>query len=207
MTVPGSENRAAADGGAGAEIIIRPAEATELDLVRALFRAYAHEIAIDLCFQGFEEELANLPGKYAPPSGALFLAEVVGSPAVAATDSIGPARQSREFGGLSRAHDGLSADAAGRVVGCVAVRTLAPGECEMKRLYVKPAARAARVGWRLAVAAIAAGRAAGYQRMRLDTLATMTAAMTLYRRLGFEETPAYYVNPHATARFFALSLA
>ncbi|MGX1496379.1 ribosomal protein S18 acetylase RimI-like enzyme [Labrenzia sp. MBR-25] len=50
---------------------------TEEDLahVRRLFRAYVDWLGIDLSYQGFEEELAGLPGKYAPPVGALFLAK------------------------------------------------------------------------------------------------------------------------------------
>jgi ribosomal protein S18 acetylase RimI-like enzyme len=46
----------------------------DIDIIRSLFRAYVDWLGIDLSYQGFEEELAGLPGKYAPPAGALFLA-------------------------------------------------------------------------------------------------------------------------------------
>ena len=56
-------------------ITIRPAEsASDLDTIRRLFVAYATSLPIDLAYQGFEAELAGLPGAYAPPNGALLLA-------------------------------------------------------------------------------------------------------------------------------------
>jgi ribosomal protein S18 acetylase RimI-like enzyme len=48
----------------------------DFDVARVLFREYEAEIGIDLCFQGFEQELAGLPGEYAPPDGRLLFARV-----------------------------------------------------------------------------------------------------------------------------------
>jgi ribosomal protein S18 acetylase RimI-like enzyme len=144
----------------------------EISLARELFEEYQARLGIDLCFQGFDKELAELPGKYVPPGGRLFLA--------------------------------VEGD---HVAGCVALREIEPGVCEMKRLYVRPESRGTGLGRTMAETIIQAAREIGYRRMRLDTLpGKMDRAIAIYHALGFKEIKPYYSNPVAGALFMELEL-
>lgn len=86
-----------------------------------------------------------------------------------------------------------------RSVGCAGVRNKGAGIAELKRMYVQPEFRGHRLGKLLLERSVSIAKDLGYEKLRLDTLASMTGALRLYESFGFEVIPAYYANPHADA--------
>jgi hypothetical protein len=160
---------------------IKPATThTDLTAIKSLFNAYATSIGIDLTFQNFAHELHSLPGLYAPPTGAVFLA-------FASSPSLSP---------------GVPKNIPS---GCVALRPLplllVQGEgkskkcCEMKRLFCVPWSRGSGVGRALVEGVIKEAEKLGYEEMRLDTIESMVGARRLYESLGFGVCERYYDTP------------
>ena len=101
----------------------------------------------------------------------------------------------------------LLARYADHVAGCIALRKLEAGTCEMKRLYVRQVYRGRGLGRLLVERIIAEARIIGYERMRLDTIeSAMKDAIALYRRMGFEEIAPYSVIPIEDALWMELRL-
>ena len=147
----------------------------DLEATVNLFRAYAKSLDIDLAFQDFENEMATMPGKYAPPTGEILLAR----------------NSQRE------------------PIGCVALRPLGSADsrcCEMKRLYTLPSVRGLGLGKALVIEILNIARSLEYEKIMLDTLPTMKAAIGLYKQVGFVETDAYYDTPIKETVFFVCLL-
>jgi ribosomal protein S18 acetylase RimI-like enzyme len=85
--------------------------------------------------------------------------------------------------------------------GCVGLRDIGEGTCEMKRLYVAPGSRGKGLGKHLIEEVIVRAERLGYRRMVLDTLPLMTGALALYRQFGFLETAPYWGHPTEQAIF------
>ena len=152
--------------------IVHAESESQIAEARHLFREYEAWLGLDLYFQGFEQELAELPGLYTPPRGRLFLAF---------SDEI--------------------------LAGCIAMRPLGDGVCEMKRLFVRDGFRGQKIGVQLIEHLIAEARKEKYERMRLDTLPSkMGKAVELYESHGFRPISAYYANPNADVLFMELVL-
>jgi GNAT superfamily N-acetyltransferase len=101
----------------------------------------------------------------------------------------------------------LAWDEAGNPLGCVALRRIPPDACcEMKRLFVLPRARGLGLGRSIAQAIIERARRLGYSELRLDTLPTMEAAISMNEHLGFKRIGAYYAPTPDGTIFMSLVL-
>lgn len=93
-----------------------------------------------------------------------------------------------------------------QVVGCVALRKIGEGICEMKRLFVREKYRGKGIGRKLALEIIFDAKNTGYSLMRLDTLSKLNEAISLYNSLGFKKTDPYYNNPLPGVVYWELNL-
>ena len=94
----------------------------------------------------------------------------------------------------------------GGLGGGVGLRPIEAGVCEMKRLFVYDAFKRKGVGRTLCTTLIQEAMHLGYNKMRLDTLGRMKAAMRLYKKLGFKEIEPYRFNPDRTTKYMELHL-
>jgi GNAT superfamily N-acetyltransferase len=156
--------------------VIEASAGPPLEQARALIVEYGRSIAdvaaCSLEHQRFDDEVASLPGRYAPPRGRLLIATLNALPA-----------------------------------GCIALRPLndlGPAVCEMKRLYVRPSARGHGIGRLLVERLLAESRSLGYTTMKLDTDtdARFSAAIALYKSLGFTECARYNADPDPKTLWF-----
>ena len=149
-------------------LIVEPARSAELDDVPTLMRAFVawhrarHVEDIVLIDRYFDQRA--------------FDQELAGL----------PGKYARPNGRL------LLAYVDGKPAGCVALRDLGDGACEMKRMFVPETFRGRGVGRALAERIIAEGKDAGYRTMRLDTSRRQDEAMRLYENAGFRRIPPYY---------------
>jgi ribosomal protein S18 acetylase RimI-like enzyme len=161
-----------------AATISAPRTPADHDAIKALFREYAESLGFSLAYQDFDQELADFPGKYSSPEGALLLArvgdEAAGTVALRKLDT-GICEMKRlyvkpQFRGR-RTTDGRS------------------------------------IGRALAEDIVGIGRERGYQRLRLDTIGgKMHQALALYRSMGFVEIPPYYASPIPDTAYLELVL-
>jgi putative acetyltransferase len=158
--------------------IAAPRDAADIEATKALFLEYAQSLGFSLAFQDFNSEMAELPGKYAPPAGALLLARA-GS---AAAGAVALRRLEPTICEMKRLY--VRPDFRGTRTG-----------------------QGLSIGRALAEGIVAAARTRGYRRLRLDTIAgKMPAAVKLYRSMGFVDIAPYYQSPVPDTAYMELVL-
>ena len=158
--------------------ITAPRNPSDLDAIKVLFREYAESLGFSLAYQDFDKELADFPGKYAAPEGALLLATADGEAAGTVA--------------LRKLEQGI----------CEMKRLYVKPAFRGRRT-----ADGRSIGRALAEDIVAIGRDRGYQRLRLDTIGgKMRQALSLYRSMGFVEIPPYYASPIPDTAYLELVL-
>lgn len=146
------------------------AQTEHLETVKALFKEYQADVTKSgnsECFEGFDNELATLPGSYSSPKGIIYIA----------------------FGG-----DNFSNSA--NAIGCIAIRPRDgnPKEAEIKRLYVRSNKRGSGAGQHLLNNVFLFAKMNKYSALFLETTDTMQAAKSLYNSYGFEQAKSKNSN-------------
>lgn len=171
--------------------------AASIEDFRRLCREYAASLAFSLDYQGFDDEMAGLPGKYAAPEGVLLLArgdhaEPLGIVAVRRLPSI-----------LAESESGATGDPRTRLPApAPEIARIA----ELKRMYVRPQARGLGIGLALGRAAVEFAGSAGYEQIWLDSEPEFLPAIAIYRKLGFIDIPRYNSDPNPATIYMGLRL-
>ncbi|MDC7221767.1 MAG: GNAT family N-acetyltransferase [Spirochaetales bacterium] len=145
-------------------------------LLAPLIREYLDWLGEDLCYQGIDDELKNLPFMYGPTGGGAAFLSVSKNEGVLGC-------------GCLRALPSSGKD-----------------YCEMKRLFLRPEAKGIGLGRKLCDLLIKEAKRMGYKKMRLDTLERLEEAKKLYESLGFKQIEAYCENPLKGPLFYELDL-
>ncbi|HEU4416975.1 MAG TPA: GNAT family N-acetyltransferase [Candidatus Angelobacter sp.] len=149
----------------------------QIETARAMIVEYATWLEFNLCFQGFEEEMRTLPGKYAPPAGRLLLALWDGKPAGVIALRPLESAQDRDLCEMKRLY----------------VRPAYRGHGIGRSLADRIIAEAEKIGYRRMRLDTISGK--------------MEDAIAMYRRLGFAETEPYYNSPVGETKFMERALA
>ena len=145
------------------------------------------------------DDIAQLPGRYAPPTGGVLL--------VYAGET---ATEARKAESTVRLGDNASCNgevSGGNLAGCGAfVSTRDPGVAEIKRVYVRSSFRRQGLARALTLALVAAARETGYQTAAISTWPHNAEALSLYRHLGFVPCPPFKEHQHSELVFLGLKL-
>ena len=147
-----------------------------IEAARTLFKEYGASLGFSLCFQSFDQELASLPGDYAPPSGRLLLAHWVDENEELLAGCVA----------LHRLDDGLCE------MKRLYVRPGFRGKGIGQALAAAVVEEAAEIGYR--------------RMRLDTVPSVMGTALGMYRQMGFREIPAYRVNPIEGAIYMELEL-